>query len=952
MAVMTAVEFRRLLETSGILTNAQMERVEQVAGEEADLRQTARVLIREKLLTIWQARQLLAGVSSLKIGKYILLSELGRSELGRVYLAEHQQLGRRAALKLLSRELSSRASALEQFLLDARSIASLDHPHLVHTLDVAHEGDRYYIVFEYVEGRDLAKLVEESGAIPPTQAVEFIRQAADGLSHAHQCGVLHGDLKPGNLIVDTRGQIKILDLGVARLNSTAHVQSRSQGRTISLVDEAFRAPELLSNPEAVSASSDIYSLGMALFCLLTGQLPSAPDLDWGLASADSLLTQLAVLCPYLPDDLVAICGRLLAQTPAERFQSAGELREILAGWLRLQAQKAAAGEAINAVSHTKEAAAGHPIAAKAGRPQAGASKSTRLAAADSLSSSSIDIARDAQAATEWAAAEAQAESALGAQSPSLSLRPSSKRMVSRSQRHGGAASSSAADAGVPPAGHADPASGRPAVGRRRSRKFWAATILGSLAAALALMFALSSSDDSSSDVPSPMLATAPRPRQMIASRTTSPSAPPPQSFTASSADSTPTASDAAALAASTPPSPAAPATVQPPSGSAAPPVESVAAVPANPPAAPPVAPPAPAAPPPTPPVPPSPPVDPFAQFAASSVQLPLPGPEGTSAVSLGPVHVSAASDLTVQLRGGADALRGKMQFELVAGGGDPLVRNWDVYLREEGEGAKNAAAADASSPRLAQLSLRDGQLWFQWETQAAANPAAPYLMNCVLDMAAVGQHRQVAMRKTVEGAPLKADIFKGPLRGRWDIPFAPDSDRVKIEIAFAGPFEPVNFEGGAPFILDKGKAFAWFGAQPEDQVWGYKVDAQLRNKLEIVFDAQVRAPPMGKLERLQSGRVAQFYRGYSAEAARLSQRTETVHAFANQNGEAGKLRAVQHDQTLAALQHLSKRMSQIAEQGEKLPHSGLLHVRAIYEVDGKPYDLFRTTDFPAAAPTK
>ena len=133
--------------------------------------------------------------------------------MGSVFLGQHVTMNRRVALKIISREVSKDPASLERFLAEARAIAALDHPNIVQAYSVDNEGDRYYLVMEYVEGVDLQRLVEKEGPLDCDRAVDYIRQAADGLDHAHQHNMIHCDIKPSNLLVNLQGVVKILDLG-------------------------------------------------------------------------------------------------------------------------------------------------------------------------------------------------------------------------------------------------------------------------------------------------------------------------------------------------------------------------------------------------------------------------------------------------------------------------------------------------------------------------------------------------------------------------------------------------------------------------------------------------------------------------------------------------------------------------------------------------------------------
>src|SRR5262249_12182804 len=153
------------------------------------------------------------------IGGYRILERLGVGGSGTVYLAEHQAMKRRVALKVLPAEVGDQPGVLERFRREARAVAALDHPNIVHAFDFRQEGSLSFRVREYVEGASLQAMLATQGPLPIPRACGYIRQAALGLQHAHQAGLVHRDVKPANLLVDKAGVVKVLDLGLARSSS-------------------------------------------------------------------------------------------------------------------------------------------------------------------------------------------------------------------------------------------------------------------------------------------------------------------------------------------------------------------------------------------------------------------------------------------------------------------------------------------------------------------------------------------------------------------------------------------------------------------------------------------------------------------------------------------------------------------------------------------------------------
>ncbi len=336
MPVRSVEEFLALLEKSKLLEPEQLEQARQLAADNDDPTEAARAMVRQGLLTRWQAGQLLAGRTAFYLGKYKLIDLLGRGGMGGVFLAEHVMMNRKVALKTLSKQVSQDPAALERFLTEARAIAALDHPNIVQAYSVDNEGDRYYLVMEYVDGENLQRIVEKEGPLDYRQAADYVRQAAEGLAHAHQRKVIHCDIKPSNLLVNEQGVVKILDMGLARLTGrdqrTEKTDNGQEAAVLGSVD--YLAPEQgLETPE-FDHRADIYSLGCTLYFLLTGH-PPFPE---GTLPERILKHQTAEPPPIseersdVPAELVEICEKMMAKDPADRFQTAEEVAEALAGF--------------------------------------------------------------------------------------------------------------------------------------------------------------------------------------------------------------------------------------------------------------------------------------------------------------------------------------------------------------------------------------------------------------------------------------------------------------------------------------------------------------------------------------------------------------------------------------------------------------------------------------------
>lgn len=256
-------------------------------------------------------------------GRYEIDRVLGHGGMAVVYLARDQELHRAVAVKVLEGSLAGDDDVQARFLREARLAARLSHPNVVQVYDAGETDERPYIVMEYVPGTTLA----QSGRLPPDEAVQLVLQACAGLQHAHEAGVVHRDIKPGNLLLREDGVLKIADFGIAR--SSDATQLTKLGTILGTA--AYLAPEQAAGEE-VTAVADIYSLGAVLYHLLTGRPPYEFDSLAELAAKQSegLITPVRDLEPSVPDPVEAAVMRALARSPRFRPPSAAELARELA----------------------------------------------------------------------------------------------------------------------------------------------------------------------------------------------------------------------------------------------------------------------------------------------------------------------------------------------------------------------------------------------------------------------------------------------------------------------------------------------------------------------------------------------------------------------------------------------------------------------------------------------
>jgi hypothetical protein len=252
--------------------------------------------------------------------------------MGSVYLAEHKVMERPVAINVVSRALLDNPDALRRFFAEVRAAAKLAHPNIVAAYDAEPAGDSHLFVMEYVEGVNLADYLAQHGPLPVALACRYTHQAALGLHHAHEQGMVHRDIKPANLMLTPKGQVKILDFGLARLSSEG---SRRQGQTqvgAFMGTPAYVAPEQATDARTADIRADIYSLGCTLYCLLTGRPPFQEETAvlLVLAHLEKAPPPLRQVRSEVPQGLEAVVAKALAKELAQRFQTPLEFVRALA----------------------------------------------------------------------------------------------------------------------------------------------------------------------------------------------------------------------------------------------------------------------------------------------------------------------------------------------------------------------------------------------------------------------------------------------------------------------------------------------------------------------------------------------------------------------------------------------------------------------------------------------
>jgi serine/threonine-protein kinase len=322
--------FLDVLEDSLLLSSAQVEECLRERAKFPDTKALAKHLLQRDWLTPFQVNNVLQGrAGELVLGQYLLLERIGQGGMGQVFKARHQVMGRVVALKVIKPEHLKNADSVERFLREVRAAGKLKHPNIVTAYDANHVGNTHFLVMEYVDGIDLARLARQK-EMPVALACDFIRQAALGLQHAHDEGMVHRDIKPGNLLVEKRsGTLKILDMGLARLQVEGEEQLTVDGAVMGTAD--YMSPEQALGSHDVDGRADIYSLGCTLYFLLTRQppFPGGTLAQKFRRHEREEAVALESLRPDIPAWVAAAVRKMMAKNPAERFQSAAELARVL-----------------------------------------------------------------------------------------------------------------------------------------------------------------------------------------------------------------------------------------------------------------------------------------------------------------------------------------------------------------------------------------------------------------------------------------------------------------------------------------------------------------------------------------------------------------------------------------------------------------------------------------------
>ena len=340
MAINTVDDLIEVIRTNDLLPPERMKELTvTVAGRVDDPKRMGKYLVQRRWLTLFQLQALFQGVASeLSIGPYRIVDRLGQGGVSSVFKAWDTNRKQYVALKVIHPDLESNVEAFGRLQREMMAATRLNHPNIVKALDIDLQGRRHYFAMELVEGTDLQKLVELSGAVPVHESCNFIRQAALGLQHAYEIGLVHRDIKPANLLLIEQSRlIKILDFGLARLQfaKKQEVNLTIEGSVIGSAD--YLAPEQSRNPSGVDVRADIYSLGCTLFFLLTGEVPfpgGSAFLKIHKHISEEPVPPLEIRNPILPEALVTIVKKMMAKQPDDRYRTPASVAAALAPYSR------------------------------------------------------------------------------------------------------------------------------------------------------------------------------------------------------------------------------------------------------------------------------------------------------------------------------------------------------------------------------------------------------------------------------------------------------------------------------------------------------------------------------------------------------------------------------------------------------------------------------------------
>ncbi|MFT5524231.1 MAG: serine/threonine protein kinase [Pirellulaceae bacterium] len=290
----------------------------------------AAMLMEMEILTQYQTDQLNSGRTKLNLGPYTITDWIGQGGMGHVFKAVHNMMGRDCAIKVLPLTKSTPES-IGNFRHEIRTQAGLDHPNLVRAYDAGQDGNVHFLVTEYVAGQDLRRLVRAQGPLTVQQAASVVLQACHGLDYAHRRGLIHRDVKPGNILVTPEGIAKVSDLGLAGFVNDAENDPRA-GKIAGTPD--YLSPEQIKTPHEITPASDVYSLGCTLYYAVTGKVPfpGGTAAEKARRHCEETPWHPRRFNPEINEEFVEIIADLMEKDPESRVQTAADVAERLESW--------------------------------------------------------------------------------------------------------------------------------------------------------------------------------------------------------------------------------------------------------------------------------------------------------------------------------------------------------------------------------------------------------------------------------------------------------------------------------------------------------------------------------------------------------------------------------------------------------------------------------------------
>jgi serine/threonine protein kinase len=327
---------------SGLVTQEQLDAaLEQIQEAGADSpaplvevtdKQMAARLVETGVLHPYQADQLSAGHTKFNLGPYVVIDSIGQGGMGQVFKAEHTMMGRVVAVKVLPKAKTT-PEAIANFTREIRVLAQLDHENLVRAFDAGKDGNVYYLITEYVPGTDLRRLIRSGGPLSMQQAATIISQAAKGLGHAHQQGLIHRDVKPGNILVTPEGHTKVSDLGLAGWFDSSSEQDSRAHKIVGTAD--YLSPEQIKTPWDLTPNNDLYGLGCTMYYAVTGKVPfpGGTTREKARRHCEEMPLNPRRRNPALSEAFTQVLANLMEKDRDRRIQTGDELVERLAPWV-------------------------------------------------------------------------------------------------------------------------------------------------------------------------------------------------------------------------------------------------------------------------------------------------------------------------------------------------------------------------------------------------------------------------------------------------------------------------------------------------------------------------------------------------------------------------------------------------------------------------------------------